>query len=517
MKLKACQAIAECLKAEKINIVFGYSGVAIAPLYDALCGAGIRHVNVRHEANSGHTASGYARISGKPAVCVATSGPGATNLLTSIATAYADSIPLIVITGQVSSDRLGRDVFQEANITGAAEPFVKHSYLINEACELPKIFKEAFYICKSGRPGPVLIDIPVDIQNDVIDFKYPKSIELRSYKPVQKGNASQVKRVSEALMNAKMPLLCVGGGVFTSNATDKVIELSHRMNIPAVSTMMGVSVFEADDSLNFGMIGENGNSVANTALMLCDVLLVIGARVGDRSITQPEVIADKTVIHIDIDPAEIGKNISANIPVVGDAGFVIEQILANAQPKEHKKWLDELSEIKANSSEASELTEFFKSLSNKLPSNTMLTADLKLDDLWLSACINCCNGRFLTSGGMGTIGYAIPAAIGAKLATPEKAAIAVCSDKAFEMSFAELSTAVECGADIKVIVISQAENNTTSPDYITLAQAYGLNAVRAYCEAEINEAIDKMLSADGTFLLELRMPQQKSDKQEVSM
>ena len=289
MKMTAAQAIVECLKAENIKVVYGYPGAAICPFYDALLDAkdDIKHVLVRHEANGGHAANGYARISGKPAVCIATSGPGAVNLVTAIATAYADSIPIVCITGQVNTDQIGRDVFQEADITGAAEPFVKHSYLLSNPSDLPRVFKEAFYIAGTGRPGPVLIDIPMDVQKAEIDFEYPDSVSIRGYKPSTKGNYHQIKRVLSALESAEKPLICIGGGVFASNAQAEICRLAEVMQIPVITTMMGISVFSDDNPLFFGMLGMHGVSSANRAVNDCDVLFLVGARVGDRAVRTP--------------------------------------------------------------------------------------------------------------------------------------------------------------------------------------------------------------------------------------
>ena len=352
MKMTVSQAMVECLKAEEIKVVYGYPGAAICPFYDALLDAerDIKHVLVRHEANGGHAASGYARISGKPAVCIATSGPGAVNLITAIATAYADSIPIVCITGQVNTDQIGSDVFQEADVTGAAEPFVKHSYLLKDPADVARVFKEAFYIAGSGRPGPVLIDVPMDVQKMTVDFKYPKTCEIRRYKPTGKGNALQVKRVTEALRSAEKPLICIGGGVFASNAQAEVVALSEKLNIPVITTMMGISVLSDDNPLFVGMIGTHGTKLANYAVNACDTLFLVGARVGDRAVKTPLALEKTTkILHIDIDPAEIGKNIGADIPLVGDAKLVLQQMLAyiDKHPDgtaDHTAWLGQIAE-----------------------------------------------------------------------------------------------------------------------------------------------------------------------------
>lgn len=527
-KMKACQAMVECLKAEGIKVVFGYPGAAICPFYDKLVQSDIKHVLVRHEANGGHSANGYARISGKPAVCIATSGPGALNLITAIATAYADSIPLICITGQVNCDQIGRDVFQEADITGSAEPFVKHSYLVKDANELPKIIKEAFYIAGSGRPGPVLIDVPMDVQNTEIDFNYPEKAEIRSYKPTGKGNVAQIKRVIKALEDAKRPLTCVGGGVFSSNAQREIVTLSEVMQIPVISTMMGISVFSDDNPLYFGMLGMHGVKSANQAVKDCDVLLLVGARVGDRAVKTPLTLEETTkIIHIDIDPAEIGKNVSTDVPLVGDAKLVLKQMLGYAKPLNHDEWIDKLRNYvteplyKEPAVGTINPRRFIAKLSEKMPENTTVVADVGQNQIWTATSYKFRKGRFLTSGGMGTMGYAIPASIGAKLADEKNEVVAICGDGSFQMSFMELATAIQHGVALKVVVMTNHylgmvrelqtlnyDNRLTavsldgSPDFITLAKAYGLPCMRVTNEKEADEAIEKLSTTSGSFFVE---------------
>ena len=526
--MKACEAMVECLRAEGIKVVFGYPGAAICPFYDKLIESDIKHILVRHEANGGHSANGYARISGKPGVCIATSGPGALNLIPAIATAYADSIPLICITGQVNCDQIGRDVFQEADITGSAEPFVKHSYLVKNASDLPRIMKEAFYIAGSGRPGPVLIDVPMDVQNTEIDFEYPKKVEIRSYKPTGKGNMAQIKRVIKALDEAKKPLICVGGGVFASDAVEEITRLSEIMQIPVITTMMGISAFSDDNPLFFGMLGMHGVRAANKAVKECDVLFLVGARVGDRAVRMPLLLEESTkIIHIDIDPAEIGKNVSTNIPLVGDAKLVLRQMLSYAEPDRHDDWIEKLNSyvLEPVYKECDEGTvnprKFISKLSDKMPENTTVVADVGQNQIWTATSYKMRGGRFLTSGGMGTMGYAIPAAIGAKLADKSHEVVAICGDGAFQMSFMELATAVQHGVDLKVIVMTNHylgmvrelqknhyDNRLTavslegSPDFITLAKAYGIPCMRVTNEAEGDEAIRKLSEEKGSFFVE---------------
>lgn len=529
-KITAAQAMAQCLKAEGIKVVFGYPGAAICPFYDALLETDIRHILVRHEANGGHEASGYARVTGKPAVCIATSGPGAVNLITAIATAYADSIPIVCITGQVNRDQIGSDAFQEADITGSAEPFVKHSYLVGKAEDIPRIFKEAFYIAGTGRPGPVLIDVPMDVQKELIDFSYPEKVEIRGYKPTVKGNFLQVKRVYAALCRAERPLICVGGGVFAADAVREVRQLARTMNIPVITTMMGISVFPSDDPLFFGMLGMHGVKTANRAVNDCDTLFLIGARVGDRAVRTPLALEKNTkIIHIDIDPAEIGKNIGADYPLVGDAKLVLRQLLELAEPAEHTEWLERLAAMRTEKtfSPAAEGTvnprEFIDRLSAKMPENSVICADVGQNQIWTCTGYKFSDGgKFITSGGMGTMGYSVPAAIGAKLADPSRPVTAICGDGSFQMQMMELATAVQHGVDIKIVVMTNTrlgmvrelqtngynDRQTAvfldgSPDFIKLAEAYGIPAMRVDSEESMTAAIDRMAESDGIMLVEV--------------
>ena len=527
--ISAAMAMVKCLEKEGIKTVFGYPGAAICPFYDALTTSNIRHILVRQEQNGGHAANGYARISGKPAVCIATSGPGATNLITAIATAYMDSIPMVVITGQVNSDLLGRDVFQEADITGSAEPFVKHSYLVKNADDIPRIFKEAFYIAGSGRPGPVLIDIPMDVQKMEIDFEYPKSVDIRSYKPSSKGHPVQIKKVVAAVSEAEKPLICIGGGVFASHAEHKLLSFAEKCDIPMVSTMMGISAVPARHPLYFGMIGMHGKKVANTALLGADLLILIGARVGDRAVSTPGILEKRTkIIHIDIDPAEIGKNMEATIPLVGDADLILQQILDKVTPNKHTEWVEYLTETK--SAVTADFAErkatvnpkaFMNLLSDKLPQDAVLVADVGQNQIWSANFFSVEHGRFLTSGGMGTMGYSVPAAMGAKLAAPDKEVVAVCGDGSFQMQFMELATLCQHDIPVKIIVMTNGrlgmvrelqtkgyqDNQTAvfldgSPDFVTLASAYGIPAKSISSLSQADAAIDEMLACRTPYLLE---------------
>lgn len=523
-----------CLEAEGVPVIFGYPGAAIAPFYDSLPGSSIRHILTRGEQSAGHAASGWARLTGRPGVCVSTSGPGATNLFTAIATAYSDSIPLVAITGQVATHLLGRDVFQEVDTTGAVEPFTKYSYLIKQAEDLPRAFKEAFYLASTGRKGPVLIDVPVDVQKQLLDFHYPDSVQIRGYKPCHDGHALQVRKVAEAISGAKRPLLCCGGGVLLAGAQDGVRRLCERSAIPAVTTMMGISAIPPRHPLNYGMLGQSGSATANTAVRESDLLVLIGARVGDRAITQPEALErdDTVVVHIDIDTAEIGKMVGTTIPLVGDAARVVEQLLEKDIRGDWAAWtahLDALRREEAGSASRPAETPgtvhpgaFVEALCKRLPQDSVYVADVGQNQIW-SAAHYTADGRFLTTGGMGTMGYSLPAAIGAKLSGPDRLVVAVCGDGGFQMSMNELATLCQHGVPVKMVVmrngklglVREIQQNSYggrevavdlsgSPDFGKIAEAYGIGFSRINAIGQAEEAIGRLLEdKDAPYLLEV--------------
>lgn len=522
----------ECLRAEGVSVLFGYPGATIAPFYDSLYDSGLRHILTRTEQGAGHAASGYARITGRPGVCVATSGPGATNLFTAIATAYADSIPLVAVTGQVATCQLGRDVFQEVDTTGAAEPFTKYAYLVKSASELPRVFKEAFHIASTGRKGPVLIDVPVDVQSEMLAFSYPDSVNIRGYKPRYDGHALQIRRVAEALSSAKRPLLCLGGGIFSSvSAAERLRRLSERCDLPVVTTLMGVSAMPVGHPLYFGMIGQFGAGTANAAMRESDLIVLLGARAGDRAIARPEVLEiSATIVHIDIDTAEIGKNLGATIPLVGDAGRVVEQLLAKDIRGEWDDWRERLAQLRAGEQRDHrdraakpgfvEPHAFVRRLCGKLPRDAVYVADVGQNQLW-SAVNYSAAGRFMTTGGMGTMGYSIPAAIGAKTAAPNRTVVAVCGDGSLQMSMNEFATMRQHGIPVKVVVMTNGKLGLVrqiqtdsfgdreigvdlagSPDFGKIAEAYAFPHRRICSDADADAAIDAMLADDGPYLLE---------------
>ena len=527
--MKVCQAMVKCLEAAGVTELFGYPGAAICPFYDALADSGIRHILVRTEQNAAHAASGYSRVSGKCGVCVATSGPGATNLISGIAAAYMDSIPMVILTGQVDSRLLGRDVFQEADITGAVEPFIKHSFLVKDEAEICRVFKEAFYLASSGRPGPVLIDVPMDVQQRETRFSWPENVQIRSYKPSTKGHTGQIRRAAEAIRNADRPILCAGGGVFSSGAQKILGEFLSKVRMPVVHTMMGIGAVPHTVPLQLGMIGVHGCRSANLAINRADLLLLAGTRIADRSVPNPALLSQKKkVIHIDIDPAEIGKNIPADIPVVGDLRLVLEQLGEELSPQCFPDWEREIHfyqnqalpsvSVPGSIDPATFLRQFFAGLKP----GSIVTADVGQNQIWAARQFRVPLGRFLTSGGMGTMGYAIPAAVGAKTACPEQPVYAICGDGSFQMSMMELATICQHHIPVKILLfannrlgmVRELQDNhygreiavslDGSPDFVRLAEAYSIPAMQISKTEEFAAAFS-FLKEEGSALLEIRV------------
>ena len=534
--MNGAQALIESLLQEQVDHIFGYAGATICPAVDALkAHPEIGYTLVRTEQNAGHMASGYARVSGKVGVCMVTSGPGATNLITGVATAYMDSIPMVAITGQVPSNLLGRDIFQEVDITGAVAPFSKHSYLVKDANDIPRIVKEAFHIASTGRPGPVLIDIPIDVQNqEVKNFQYPEQVNIRGYKPSVKGNELQIKRVAEAISKAKQPLICAGGGVWLAHAKEELLELAERNQIPVVKTMMGISLMPTDHPLNLGMIGAHGNHCANKALAKADLLIMVGTRAADRAVIDPgEIQRRMATIHIDVDPAEIGKNMQAAIPLVGDVKVILRQLLdRDIMPPDSAAWLERLRDYRK-----AELGRVFprregyvfpgtvlRKLGAKLNDDAAICVDVGQNQIFTCKYLPQKNGRLLTSGGLGTMGYALPAAIGVKVAQPDRQTVVVCGDGSFQMAMNELA-AIKCaGMDIKIVLfrnqvlglVNQIQNSAPyhgpfgvaldgSPDFPTIAAAYGIPSMTVSDEDKLDEVLDRFLGSEGSCLLICRV------------
>ncbi len=528
--MTGADAMIKCLEAEGVDMVFGYPGVAICPFYNSILHSTVRSILVRTEQNAAHAASGLARVRGSVGVCAVTSGPGATNLLTGIATAFADSIPLVCITGQVNSELIGSDVFQEADVTGAAESFVKYSYLVRDVNEIPRIFKEAFHIASTGRRGPVLIDVPIDVQNASLSrFRYPEEVSLRTYKPTVKGHAVQIQKVMSELQKARRPIICAGGGVLLSGARQELQEFAEKHRVPVVSTMMGIGVMPTKHPMYYGMVGNNGKPCANRAMNESDLLIMAGARVADRAVSQPDLITEnKVLVHIDVDPAEIGKNVGPHIPLVGDIRHIFEDFAGQDFVCEHEEWIRTLDDyrlkmepVRCANPDYVDPAKLIRLLSEEMAEDGVYVADVGQNQIWSCGYHIVRKGRFLTSGGMGTMGYSIPAAMGAKLADPARQVVAVCGDGSFQMSMMELASMRQHGAAVKIVVL---KNNylgmvrefqhytyqdhysvvdlSGSPDLEKLAAAYDLPFIRLTDMSRAGEAVRRFLQEDTSMLME---------------
>lgn len=513
--MTGAQAIIASLEAEGVDTIFGYPGGQAIKIYDALYDSKqIHHVLARHEQGATHMADGYARATGKVGVVLVTSGPGATNTVTGIATAYMDSIPMVVITGQVTRGVIGTDSFQESDIVGITMPVVKHSFLLQSTDDLTRMFREAFYIASTGRPGPVLIDIPSDLSGAEMVFHYPDSVSLPSYKPTYRGNARQVKQAAELIQKAERPLLYAGGGIVTSHACAELTELAERMQIPVVTTLMGKGAMRCSNPLNLGPVGMHGSKYANMAVTECDLLIAVGARFSDRVTGKVSEFAPHAkVIHIDIDPAEIGKIINPVVPIVGDAKGVLAAInerlaKADAQPID-RAWVEDVFSWRERwpfyTSDFSDYPNaiapevVLHKLSQKLdPEASVVTTEVGQHQMWAHQNIHREHARtFISSGGLGTMGFGFPAAIGAKIGCPESEVVCVAGDGSFQMNSQEMATAKINDVPVKVLIIDNRALGMVhqwqslfynkrysfteladNPDFVKLADAYGWRARR---------------------------------------
>lgn len=545
--MTGAQAIIASLEAEGVDTIFGYPGGQAIKIYDALYDSKqIHHVLARHEQGATHMADGYARATGKVGVVLVTSGPGATNTVTGIATAYMDSIPMVVITGQVTRGVIGTDSFQESDIVGITMPVVKHSFLLQSTDDLTRTFREAFYIASTGRPGPVLIDVPSDLSGAEMVFHYPDSVNLPSYKPTYRGNARQVKQAAELIQKAERPLLYAGGGIVTSHACAELTELAERMQIPVVTTLMGKGAMRCSNPLNLGPVGMHGSKYANMAVTECDLLIAVGARFSDRVTGKVSEFAPHAkVIHIDIDPAEIGKIINPVVPIVGDAKVVLAAInerlaKADAQPID-RTWVDDVFSWRERwpfyTSDFSDYPNaiapevVLHKLSQKLdPEASIVTTEVGQHQMWAHQNIHREHARtFISSGGLGTMGFGFPAAIGAKIGCPESEVVCVAGDGSFQMNSQEMATAKINDVPIKVLIIDNRALGMVhqwqslfynkrysfteladNPDFVKLADAYGWRARRVEKPEDVDAALDEMLASKEPYLLDVMIPRDQT-------
>ena len=463
--MKAAKIIMKCLKEEDVNLVFGYPGGAVLPLFEAMRESDIEHVLVRNEQSLVHYASGYYRSTGKVGVCIATSGPGATNTITGIATAYLDSIPVIVITGQVNTDLLGTDAFQEADIKGATEPFTKHSYLIKDPNEIPRVFKEAFYLANSGRKGPVLIDIPRNVQEENIKYQKCEEINIIGYQPTLLGHRGQVKRAINKIKDSQRPVIYAGGGVILAEAEKQLLEFAEKNKIPVINSLMGLGSFPQDNPLYAGIVGSHGYQYSNRIISRADLLIVIGARMSDRATGRiHQLNSNLQYIHIDIDPAEIGKNIEAMVPIVGDAKLILQNLTTKEISVDTDNWLEEIESIRQALPINMDMQpgcnfinpkEIISSISDITGDSACVVADVGLNQIWAALYYKLTAKRsYFTSGGLGTMGYSLPAASGVKIGNPQRQVICIMGDGSFQMTLGELAVIREQNIGIKIILFN---------------------------------------------------------------
>lgn len=522
MQMTAAEALVRCLQELGVDLVFGYPGGNILPVYDALYDADIKHVLVRHEQGAVHAADGYARVTGRVGVCLATSGPGATNLVTGIANAYMDSVPLVVFTGQVPTTMVGTDAFQEVDITGITIPVTKHNYLVKEAKRLPAIIRQAFHIASTGRPGPVLIDLPKNVLNEKITWRPPERVKLRGYRPTYKGHPSQIKQAAKMINEAKQPVIYAGGGVIASGAAAGLLELAETINAPVVSTLMGLGGFPGGHPLALGMLGLHGSRYANQAVTECDLLIALGVRFDDRVTSEFSTFAPKAkIIHMDIDPAEIGKNVRVNLPIVGDVKNILTALIPLLDKKENRAWLDQVNAwrkqfpLRYEPGAALRPQFVIETLAEIAGDNAVIVTDVGQHQMWTAQYYSFKEPRTLvTSGGLGTMGFGLPAAVGAKLGAPDKDVYLVTGDGSLQMCMQEFATAIEQGLALKIIILNNHRlgmvrqlqeyycgkryigvDFVKNPDFVKFAQAYDATGIRVTDPKELRVALEQAKAA----------------------
>ncbi|MDI6735981.1 MAG: biosynthetic-type acetolactate synthase large subunit [bacterium] len=537
-KLNGAQILVESLIKEGVEVIFGYQGGSVLPIFDVLYDAPIKFIMVRHEQGAAHAADGYARSTGKVGVCLATSGPGATNLVTGIATAYMDSIPMVALTGQVPTPMIGNDAFQEADIVGITRPITKHNYLVKKPSDLAHTVKEAFHIASTGRPGPVLIDLPKDVSTGIAEYKYPDKIEIRSYNPTYCGHPGQIKKSAELISEAKKPVIYAGGGVLTSGASRELIELAEKTSIPVTTTLMGLGGFPATHPLFLGMLGMHGTKYANFAMVETDLIIAIGARFDDRITGKlDEFATNSTIIHIDIDPASISKNVKAHLPIVGDVRCVLTELNKIAQPPEITSWLKKINEWKENhpltykKGDGCLRPQFIiEEIGKVTQGKAIITTEVGQNQMWAAQYYKCDYPRhFLSSGGLGTMGYGFPAAIGAQVGNPDKIVFDIAGDGSIQMNIQELMTAVQYKLPVNVAILNNQylgmvrqwqelfynkryahTSLAMSPDFVKLAEAYGAKGIRVTEEKDVRQALEQAIASPKPVLIDFRIVEEEN-------
>ena len=546
MELTGAQILLESLKKEGVDVLFGYPGGAVIDIYDELPRhPELKHVLVRHEQGAVHAADGYARASGKVGCCLVTSGPGATNTVTGIATAYCDSIPLVVFTGQVPTQLIGNDAFQEVDIVGITRPCTKHNFLVKDVRNLAKTIRQAFYLARSGRPGPVLVDLPKDIMQARTEFVWPEDIFMRSYNPTYKPNLNQLRRTAEELAKARKPIILAGGGVIMANASEVLCELAHELILPVATTLMGLGAFPANGDLWLGMVGMHGTYAANMSINHADLLVCVGARFDDRVTGRLQDFASHArIVHIDIDPTSIRKNVEVDVPVVGDCRQALEGILEICRAKMadtdwsgmHADWLQTVHEWKANHPLAYNKNGHIKpqqvieTMYSITKGDAIIATEVGQNQMWAAQFYTFTKPRtLLTSGGLGTMGYGFPAAIGAQFAFPDKLVINVAGDGSIQMNIQELATVVQNKIPVKVVILNNGHlgmvrqwqelfynrnyshtNMEAQPDFVKLAEAYGAEGYRISKPEELEDVLRKALTSPNPAFIDVMVEREEN-------
>ena len=539
MKRSGARVVVEALLKEGVKIVFGFPGGAVIPLYDVLYDTPeIKHILTRHEQAAAHAADGYARATGGVGVCIATSGPGATNLVTGIATACMDSIPLVVLTGQVPTSMIGNDAFQEANITGITYSITKHNYLVKDVDELPRVLKEAIYIAKTGRRGPVLVDLPKNVLAGETSVPYPEEVQIRSYNPNYEGNPKQIRRAAQAINESERPVIYAGGGVISSGASSELAEFARCINIPVTTTLMGLGSFPEDNPLSLKMLGMHGTRYANYAVTETDLLIAVGARFDDRITGKiSEFASHARIIHIDIDPTAISKNVRVDIPIVGDAKNILSQLFPAVQKgKKRESWHRKIQEwkrkypLKYETDGDLKPQHVVEMIYKMTKGEAIIATEVGQNQMWAAQFYQYTKPRtFISSGGLGTMGYGFPASIGAQIGCPEKVVFDIAGDGSFQMNIQELATAANYKVPVKIAILNNGYLGMVrqwqqlfyqsrysqvdlegQPDFVKVAQAYGIEGIRVTKPEEVEPALKKALNIAGPVVLDFRVSREEN-------
>jgi acetolactate synthase-1/2/3 large subunit len=527
--MTGAQILIECLKREGVEVMFGYPGGVVLPIFDVLYDAKLKFILTRHEQGAAHAADGYARATGKVGVCLSTSGPGATNLVTGIANAYMDSIPMVAITGQVKTFLIGNDAFQESDVTGITRPITKHNYLVKDVKDLARTIREAFYIASTGRPGPVVIDLPVDVQTSKTEFIWPEEVRIRSYQPTMEGHPGQIKKAAKMIEKAKKPILYVGGGVISSGASEQLKALAEKNQLPVTTTFMGIGAFPGEHALCLGMLGMHGTAYANHAIMDSDLIVAIGARFDDRVTGRIDAFAPNAeIIHIDIDPTSISKNIRVDVPIVGDAKEVLRDLIGYIKKSpDTKMWLGQIEkwrkEFPISYKHDDKLRPQFviEKIKELTRGDAIIATEVGQNQMWSCLFYQHSQPRtWISSGGLGTMGFGLPAAIGAQIGRPEKVVFDIAGDGSIQMNIQELATAVFNKLPVKIAILNNgylgmvrqwqelfynkrySSTPLKNPDFVKLAEAYGAKGLRVTRKDEVVPAIKEALATDNVVMID---------------